>query len=120
MTKEQNAARSRKWRGKNPERSAQINANCSLKRRYGITLLDKHRMVEKQGGKCALCERVLPSQGFNRVIDHDHVTMRIRGVICRGCNVALARFGDDKSAINKLIRYLLPEQLLEAAFNFGD
>jgi len=120
VTKAQNAEKSRRWREKNPERAAQVSASSRLLRRYGITLLDKRRMMEAQGGACALCRRPLPSQLFNCVIDHCHKTGRIRGVICRSCNVALARFGDDASAINKLIQYLLPEQALNQAFDFGD
>jgi hypothetical protein len=34
-------------------------------------------MVEQQGGVCALC-RERPAQH----VDHDHVTGRVRGVLC--------------------------------------
>lgn len=120
MTKEQKVAKSKKYRKAHPERTAETDANSRLKRRYGISLFDKKRMEANQKGKCALCERPLPTKSFNRVIDHDHLTGRVRGVICRACNVALARFGDNGSAITKLVKYLFPTHYLNQAFDFGD
>lgn len=43
-------------------------------------------ILTKQGGKCAVCHRVI--QQNNACLDHDHVTGRIRGVLCRVCNRA--------------------------------
>jgi hypothetical protein len=44
---------------------------------------------EEQGGQCPLCANPIdfkvPKEG---VIDHDHDSGEIRGVLCRGCNGA--------------------------------
>ena len=46
----------------------------------------------KQGGRCALCEKVIDVRVMGAksdyVADHDHITGEIRGVLCRGCNGA--------------------------------
>jgi hypothetical protein len=39
-------------------------------------------------------------------IDRDHVTGRIRGLLCRKCNCGIGMFGEDVENINKAIRYL--------------
>lgn len=53
-----------------------------LRRKYGITLVDYERMVAEQLSACRICgstERKL-------VVDHCHVTGKVRGVICQYCN----------------------------------
>lgn len=46
-------------------------------------------MLAKQGGKCALCKEKIAAG--EAVLDHDHKTGHIRGVLHRGCNAALGR-----------------------------
>lgn len=46
-------------------------------------------LLIQQGNKCALCgQALLPKEA---VLDHDHKTGHIRGVLHRGCNTALGR-----------------------------
>lgn len=48
------------------------------------------RLLEAQGGRCAICDRPPPAdRRFD--IDHDHATMKIRGLLCRGCNMRLRK-----------------------------
>ena len=41
-------------------------------------------MLAAQGGRCAICRR-LPN-GRRLEADHDHVTGKVRGLLCNGCN----------------------------------
>ena len=63
-------------------------------------------MAEDQKGICAICGE-LP-HGENRVlhIDHDHLTGKIRGLLCMSCNRALGWFRDDTVILKKAIEYL--------------
>jgi hypothetical protein len=38
--------------------------------------------------------------------DHDHVTMKFRGVLCRQCNRALGQLGDSLDRVLKVVDYL--------------
>jgi hypothetical protein len=70
-------------------------------RRYGLTLADIEQMMQDQGGTCALC----PSTGpFD--IDHDHATDRVRGLLCRSCNLLIGLSGDDPEHLMRAIAYL--------------
>jgi Recombination endonuclease VII len=40
------------------------------------------------------------------VIDHDHDTMKIRGVLCHICNTGIGAFKDNPGLIQKAINYL--------------
>ncbi len=72
-----------------------------LRRRYGIGQADYDALLEKQGGLCALC-RQRPAEH----VDHDHVTGRIRGLLCSCCNQALGNARDDIATLQRAIDYL--------------
>lgn len=44
-------------------------------------------LLRAQGGRCALCEAVPKTRRLD--IDHDHKTMRVRGLLCHRCNRGL-------------------------------
>lgn len=90
-------------RNKTPERKLQ-NKNVHLKRRYGITLKEQQILIEKQNGKCGICDKNL-SEIKNIFIhtDHDHKTKDVRGVLCFRCNRLLGWYEKNK---NNIIRYL--------------
>ena len=52
--------------------------------------------------QCNICGDTLTK----KCIDHDHMTKKIRGVLCNHCNTALGLFKDDVSVLEKSIRYL--------------
>lgn len=54
-------------------------------RRQAAKLYDD--MLAAQDGHCALCPNVAGTRKLH--IDHDHKTMRVRGLLCFRCNVAL-------------------------------
>ncbi len=57
----------------------------ALKTRYGITPQIYEILYEWQRGCCAIC-----GQHFARLgVDHNHITGRIRGLLCIKCNLAI-------------------------------
>lgn len=77
--------RNRLWLKKNPHKVREY----ELRNRYGITPEDYDRMLEEQGGVCAICEGACPT-GRRLAVDHDHETGRVRGLLCVNCNQRLA------------------------------
>jgi hypothetical protein len=51
---------------------------------YGIDDQEYIRLLALQGGKCAIC-RTRPV-GKRLAVDHDHKTMKNRGLLCKRCN----------------------------------
>lgn len=68
-------------RNDTPEKRARWN----LATRYGITLEARDELIAKQGGVCAICAGPMS----RAVIDHDHATGKVRGVLCHPCNIKL-------------------------------
>jgi hypothetical protein len=58
-------------------------------------------MALQQGNACALC-----GQGKPEHVDHDHVSGRVRGILCFGCNRALGYVADDPIRLHRLADYL--------------
>ena len=75
-----------------------------------LTLDQYHSLAEKQDFLCAVCgsEPVVKSRssidGF--VVDHDHVTNRVRSLLCPNCNVALGMLRDNPEIARKAASYL--------------
>lgn len=74
-------------------------------RRHGLTAREHEELWESQGKRCALCRKDLVSLSSG-VIDHDHTTGRVRGILCTGCNTALGQFGDSPERLARAIEYL--------------
>ena len=73
-----------------------------LKKKYGLTPEQVEAMRVAQKRRCAACnnERSL-------VVDHDHATGKVRGLLCSRCNRALGFLSDDPKKILALHAYVL-------------
>lgn len=74
-------------------------------RGYGITADIYAEMLEAQDGVCAICKRACPS-GRRLAIDHDHLTLKVRGLLCARCNAGIAQFQDTPALLSAAIDYL--------------
>lgn len=74
---------------------------------HGLTRQDYLAMFEAQGGGCAICGAPAADViGRRLVVDHDHLTGDVRGLLCSACNAGLGHFGDDPKRLEGAIRYL--------------
>ena len=76
-------------------------------RRYGITHEDYNRMLSNQNYECAICHTVEPgtSKSNNFDVDHDHITGKVRALLCRKCNVTLGHIEGRESYIAQCYQY---------------
>lgn len=88
------------WR-KTP--SAKAHSRRKTLSQYGLTGEQYDAMFVEQGGLCTICRR-LPKGRL--VVDHDHATGAVRGLLCRRCNVGLANFDEQAEIIERAGRYL--------------
>lgn len=80
-----------------------------LKKTYGLTIDDLMGMLEKQEYLCGICKRDLRELTQKNVhIDHCHASkeLKIRGVLCNKCNMALGLLNDDVKLFESCIEYL--------------
>jgi len=77
---------------------------------YRLTQDDHLALVERANGHCPICGTAIGRKNDEKrtaVIDHDHVTGTVRGLICDSCNVGLGRFNDDPALLLAAAIYLL-------------
>jgi hypothetical protein len=89
---------------KNVERHAKSmkRRDWLLKRQYGISLEEYDRMVEEQDGCCNICNRRVDKL----VVDHDHVTGKVRALLCNKCNLLIGFAKDNPKVILQATAYL--------------
>ena len=79
--------------------------NRVMKCRYGIQLGDYDKMVSDQNGLCAICGCPTKQNRF-LVVDHDHITGKVRELLCDRCNVSIPVL-DNPELLTKAKAYLL-------------
>jgi Zn finger protein HypA/HybF involved in hydrogenase expression len=74
-------------------------------RKYNINHDEFINMYNAQNGKCKIC-----NEPFKRrrhiLIDHNHVTESVRGLLCPKCNILLGSCNDNIETLKLAINYL--------------
>jgi hypothetical protein len=124
----------KRWAQENPEQYAKIRQRASLTfrlKKHGLTIENYEAMLAAQNGCCAICKSTDPGLGRNGKqgakrklknawpsirlhptiiiwnIDHDHVTGKVRGLICRSCNIAIGAAKDNPELLIAMAKYLV-------------
>ena len=105
MYKNENSARAAKWNRENKERRAPTIQKNNYKKRYGLTIEQKQAMIDAQDGKCAICKSDLETT-HNVCVDHCHKTNKIRGILCRKCNLGIGHLNDSPQILKSAQMYL--------------
>lgn len=96
----------REWYARNPKATTKL----TRLKNYGVSAEDYRRLLESQGGVCAICGKPETAKIHGAVkdlaVDHCHKTGRIRGLLCSRHNTALGLAGDDPHIIEKMAAYL--------------
>jgi hypothetical protein len=72
---------------------------------YDLSPAEYDAMFLRQGGACAICKKAeWNSKG--PYIDHDHVSGKVRGILCHRCNTALGHVLDDPIIAQAMTDYL--------------
>ena len=110
--KESTISRSKIWKKQNPDKRRLSNRKSQIKTTYGITWETYIELYNKAKGQCQICHtfvELAPSKDkakFSACVDHNHTTGKVRGLLCRSCNVALGHFYDSKDKLLSAYRYL--------------
>ena len=79
-----------------------------LSKTYGLSEEDYFKMYEDQQGCCLICK--LPEDKHKHygkfVVDHDHSTGKVRGLLCNHCNVLIGHAKEDIRILENSIIYL--------------
>jgi hypothetical protein len=73
---------------------------------YGIGDFDFNAMVSAADNKCQICGLGFDEKNNPPCVDHDHVSGKIRGLLCRKCNAMLGFARDQVTILESGIQYL--------------
>jgi len=90
------------------EKGATTTRQGHLRRKYRINLQTYESLLQAQGGKCKICgvDSNPDSRAGYFVIDHNHATGGIRGLLCTKCNALLGLALDREDILQGAIDYL--------------
>jgi hypothetical protein len=77
-----------------------------LKTNYNIGLDDYNDLFNAQEGCCIICDVHQSNLKKPLFVDHDHVTGKVRGLLCSACNSLLGYAHDNISILESAIKYL--------------
>lgn len=109
------AAQRERERRPNTQKERARYARAETLRRYSLTQDGFDKLLQAQGGRCAICG--IDSAGGQGVwhIDHDHSCCSgrknscgkcIRGLLCTRCNIGLGNFKENPDVLRLAITYL--------------
>lgn len=75
---------------------------------YDLSAEEHAKLFLAQAGRCAICRR--KNKDMTLVVDHDHASGLVRGLLCSSCNTAIGMFQDDPIRMAAAIRYVLEAQ----------
>jgi hypothetical protein len=93
--------RVRQWEQSNRDLVRQRGRAKNLQK-YGLSEATFGALLASQGRVCAVCR--LPDRDW--VVDHNHDSGEVRGVLCRQCNMGLGCFRDTPAFLAGAIDYL--------------
>lgn len=97
------------WRRNNREKWRTASHRRATIKRLGITG-EEYDAFYPEGAKCAACGATEGQQRMGKpcrlVVDHDHQTGRVRGILCHPCNMAAGHADDNPAVLRALADYL--------------
>lgn len=111
-----NRERIKKYKKEYHKLHPEVIRNWDLKKKYGMDLEKFNELLITQKGLCALCGKemgegkMIGKRNGNTnngpVLDHNHKTGAVRGIIHRSCNHLLGNARDDTDILKRAIEYL--------------
>ena len=86
------------------------NFKNSILKKYGVSLEKYNEMLKGQNNQCKICGKEFVfernKENLNKIpcVDHCHRTNKVRGLLCRMCNISLGHI--ESGLYDKAIKYL--------------
>lgn len=97
--------RQKTYREQNKSLLAEKRRDKRLQSKYNMSTDDYGALSEQQNDCCLICG--LHSNDCGKlVVDHNHLTGKVRGLLCDRCNLGMGCLRDDKRLLQNAVKYL--------------
>ena len=99
-------------RGRREKLGARGRKDRKLKYMYGMSYTEYSAMLKAQNGVCGICKgkETVTNNKSGKLqklcVDHDHVTGKVRALLCTSCNKGLGLFNDDPVRVLAAYEYI--------------
>tara|TARA_R110001606_G_C14933178_1_gene598257 strand:+ start:47 stop:541 length:495 start_codon:yes stop_codon:yes gene_type:complete len=78
-----------------------------LAKKYNLSLKEYRDLLIKHNNKCNICKKE-NNNGINLAVDHNHITGKVRGLLCTTCNIGIGYLQVDKNTklLKAAIKYV--------------
>lgn len=98
---------SRKW-----ENEGDAQRDHAYRYKYGLTLEEVDSLIVVFRGKCGICRSLLTANLKKKgqplsavVVDHNHKTGNVRGLLCGGCNKGIGFLKEDPEILRRAMEW---------------
>lgn len=89
--------------------SGHIRSSCitcsNLKHNFNITYSEYMSMLKSQNESCLICG-TKHTDSKKLVVDHCHITGKVRSLLCSNCNTGIGMFKENKEFLINAIKYI--------------
>lgn len=85
----------------------EYNRDYNLQRNYGISAEQYDIMYELQQGCCKICGTHQSYLKRALAVDHNHITGKVRGLLCGSCNLGIGLLQDDIELLSAALTYMI-------------
>jgi hypothetical protein len=112
-----NKDRTDAWTAANPEKAKDIQARHYAKHRteakeyyiqktYGLSPEEYEALLNANGRRCYICDKHESECAKGLHVDHNHITGKIRGVLCFSCNAAIGYLKESPELLDRAKAYI--------------
>lgn len=95
----------KEYRAKNKKDEKELNRIYQKKTKYGIVKEEYDKLFVSQNNRCLICGVEFDSK-TKGVVDHNHKTGLVRGILCNKCNTLLGMANENIEVLENAIKYL--------------
>jgi hypothetical protein len=96
----------RRYKSRDPERFRARGRSYYLQTKYGIGAKEYDALYAAQNGCCAICRKHQSTLKQPLHVDHCHVTEKVRGLLCKRCNLGIGMLEESADSLTNAIDYL--------------
>jgi hypothetical protein len=101
-----NLEKVRSYQARHPDRVKATARKSSIKRKFGLSMVEFNEMLLNQECRCAICRIHVSKLKQDIAVDHNHKTGKVRALLCHRCNNILGQAQDHIEILQEAIAYL--------------